>query len=651
MGIFTEDKEPPRRRVRAALEGLTFNSTDEIIAALSNPASAVGRVFGTGDQGAAFEKTRTEEAAKMKQYQQDYPGEALAYEIGGAMAPFVAATLFTGGTGSPATAPAATARAAGITARFPQWVRTGARMSAVGGLQGTVAGFMGGDGGFSERAPRAVREGATAALLAPALGAATYPVLTGAADLVDWTARKLGGRAGKAVEAELQRLVEQTGLTADEVVARVAAGELMAENRTLQIAVRGYMAKGGAPEAMVRDVIGMRPKQTREEAMAEIRSYLGDTADDNTYRVFRTDQKAAREAESEAYSRVFTDAATGQPVPAGRETVIALAEVFKRQPGLASDLARYIKADTGLDPFFTIGADGGVRFARMPSLQEAEVARRYLAGKTDQLYRSSDPMAVPTEALSRGMRGALDLESDALRAARAEAAQIRSEADGFKFGRKLLTMDPQEAEVLMDEMRNSPAFERWTKAVQAGLFSRMQADMTTARGPSLIGALNNPERREAQNFERVLPADGADTVRQKIGVAAQAQEAKNTIIGGSTTALTQAAVKAQGGGVTVSDLASVATGSPIAAMQIGMKLLARAAPSLNDGQRMQLIRILLSRDPEVVRRAITDEGGMRAFAAAARTLADRLRNGLIGGGVALGGDGRAGEAARRFGVQ
>ena len=48
-------------------------------------------------------------------------------------------------------------------------------------------------------------------------------------------------------------------------------------------------------------------------------------------------------------------------------------------------------------------------------------------------------------------------------------------------------------------------------------------------------------------------------------------------------------------------------------MRLGGKLVQRAAPELTDAQRQQVVRVLVSESPDVVRRALQDESGMMAL--------------------------------------
>ena len=78
--------ETPKQRTRSILQGLTFGGADEL--------EAFFRSLGSEDYETAVNEIRGGLAA----YKEAEPGAALAYEIGGAAAPAIIASLFSGGS-------------------------------------------------------------------------------------------------------------------------------------------------------------------------------------------------------------------------------------------------------------------------------------------------------------------------------------------------------------------------------------------------------------------------------------------------------------------------------------------------------------------------------------------------------------------------
>lgn len=140
-----------------------------------------GLMMGYGDEAEAFVRSKMpggrnydEELADVRQKiattQKERPIASTTAEVGGSLAPTVAALAaipFSGG----ASAPAAAATAARTGTLFSNLVRGGMRGSAIGAGQGAIEGFGKGEGGFENRAERALGEAAVGGTVGGVLGA------------------------------------------------------------------------------------------------------------------------------------------------------------------------------------------------------------------------------------------------------------------------------------------------------------------------------------------------------------------------------------------------------------------------------------------------------------------------------------------------
>lgn len=134
-----------------------------------------GLMMGYGDEleayirsklpgGRPYEEELTDVRQKIQTAQQERPIAATTAEVGGSLAPTVAALAaipFTGG----ASAPVAGTLLGNI-------VRGGIRGAAIGGAQGGIEGFGKGEGGFENRAQRALGEAAVGGVVGGTLGSA-----------------------------------------------------------------------------------------------------------------------------------------------------------------------------------------------------------------------------------------------------------------------------------------------------------------------------------------------------------------------------------------------------------------------------------------------------------------------------------------------
>jgi hypothetical protein len=613
--------ESSRAPIRSAAQGLTFGFSDEAIAAATNPISALRSAFGDEAGGQGYSERLGRERGALEAYRRDYPIESAATEIGGAVVPAAAATLLSGGTAGPAATGSLVARA----------LQAAPAMAKQGAIYGGLYGAGTAEGGPMERLQGTGVGAVTGAVLSPIVGGATYPLVAGAAQLTDAARRMFGGRGGKAVEAELQRLADGTGLSVDEIAQKVASGEILAENATLRMTTRALMSRGGRGETMVRETMDRRPPQKRAEAMAEIQQYLSTTTDPNVLRAQRMSQEAAKAGEKASYTQLFSQGGGG---PAPAEVSVALSDVFERVPAAAKELSAFVRADTKTSPYFTVADDGAVTFNRPPTLQEAEITRRFIAGKKNEAYSQGSPWGETYKEIEGRLRAEIDTASPQLAQTRTKWANIMSERDAFDAGQKLFNRSADEVEILVEELlRKGPDGQAQLDALRGGAMDALRTKARGAAGTNLMATLTNPERKESAILRAILPPAVYDDVLQRAEVAAQSQAARSDIVKGPSTALTQAADRNLGTGVSADEAAAALSGNMVSMLKVGMQLAKQLAPQLSDQDRVRILGVLLSEDPQVVRRALSDQSGLAAFKQAVDRLVSTTATGARAGAV------------------
>lgn len=585
----------PTQRTRAFAQGVTFGFADEL--------EARARALATGQ---TYEEALEEIRAKLKGYQEARPGEAFGYEMAGAVAPALAAAPFTGGTGTAAIlaqrgATGAAAKTLGVAA--PSSIR-GAL--GYGAAQGALTGV-----GTGETAEERAIGGAIGGVAGGALGGAMQaaaPYVTGVATgVVDYARRKLGGRGSKAVENEIQRLAAESGMSVDEIVQGVADGTIMAENKSLQRAVRGFYTSGGEAATRIEQAMTARPQATRQEAMQEIQQYLSDVGDPNIARAMRADEEAAKVLERRAYEPFKEQIATA-------EVVDELKEAVKAVPQAAAALNKIYRSKTGEKPFVSI-KKGVVDFADDVTVEQAEVVRRTLSNLASREFKTG--IGTVGEAIGdveQTLRSALDIDVPALAATRETAAMARTAREAYQEGQKVFSKSPDIVELELEDARRKG--EGAVKAYRTGVMQALRNRMRTGSMKSMMSNLADPERKEGQILRTVIPEDELETVLASVARAARSQQAATSVLGGSQTAASLAEQARQGAGVSAMDVAEAISGSPMAAGRVIRDVIKQAAPNLSDAERVQIVDILISENPEVVRRALVDESGMAAFQAA-----------------------------------
>lgn len=603
----------PRERTRTAAQGLTLGTADEIEAAARAAATSVASALGFDVNDRSYEDVLNEIRGSLKAYQEARPLEALGYEAGGAALPAlaaVAAAPFTGGTSTAAVAP------------------TLGRLALMGGLEGALYSFGTGEGGFAERASRVPGGAATGAIGGTVAGGLTRAAGGAVNALTDATRRIVGNRGSSIVENEIQRLVQQTGKTADEIASDIMNGRILAENETIMAAVRGYRASGGEPSTILTQAMTPRPAQTRAQAMEEMRKYLSDVNAPSALQAQRASEETARAAESAAYAPFKTVTA---PEPVAREVLSAL-EVVPEAIGEVNKMFRGLVSVT--PPANGIGPSN-VTFTRPITLNEAERVRRAIANSASAEYRAGYGGA--GEAFSEAekrLRGALDVASPALGSARASAAMVRSQREAFEAGQTALAGDVNEKLMEFSKITDPQQIA----AYRAGLMAALEARAATGSRQSMIRNLSNPETKEGRILREVIPQDALEDVLRRLETARASQVATDYITAGkqSATQETKEEIARRGMGVSMADVAGVLSASPEAMINVASNIAARFTRDLTDAERARVARILVSEDPELVRRAIVDESAMAALQQRVQELTSAAASGAGRAGAVTG---------------
>ena len=577
----------PTQRLRSMAQGATFTGADEAEAYLRSM---------TGEN---YESALADIRSKTKAYQQQAPLESLGYEGLGGLLATGAVTLGTGGTAAPATVPQAAMSLAPV-------IRGLAATSSIGGLYGGLTGFLSGEGDVYDRISKVPGGVVTGAVVAPAV----KTLITGTGMLVDKVAdfarRLAGGRGAKIVETELQRLAGDTGLTTDEIIDRIARGEIMAENATLAAAVRGLYAQGGKPATTLMSSLTRRPEELRTSVLTDMQKTLAGQ-DGNVLRQFKLNDKQLKELETEAYKDAF---GTGGVIDS--TLLQGVTDALKRSPSAVKDINDIYIAQTGKKPFFSFDKNGNISFNRTPNLEDAEVIRRGIQTSVDQAYQSGrGGVGGALKEVELALRDAIDTSSRKLGDARLQAAVRRTAKDAFDEGRKVFGKTADEVSILVEELSQKPGA---LSAFRAGTMDAIRNKMTTGTRTSMMANLANETSKEGLILRTIYPGDELAGILQRINTAAQSQASKNYILGGSPTAPTLLQAARTGMNISAEEIANVMTANPVtmvaSAVNIVKKVAAQQNKNMTESQRDQVAKILVSEDPDLVRRALTDTSAM-----------------------------------------
>jgi hypothetical protein len=583
--LMQAQKEPPTQRLRTAAQGFTMGASDEAEAAI------VSRWTGR-----PYDEVLSEIRTKIKAYQQAQPVESTGAELMGAAGMGLLTAPLTGGASIPMTL---------------------GRAAALSGVQGGITGFASAEGGMQERGAGAVTGAVTGAALGPIAQKGMEALGFTADKVVDWARRNIGGRGSKAVETEIQRLASTSGMTTDEIVDRIAKGEIMAENETLRTAVRALYSQGGSASNILREALTVRPEAFRKSAQSMMQAGLTPGVNKSVLRSMKMTDDAARAAERQAYKQAFEQGGIISP-----ELTLAFGDAIKKVPNVVENINRNYRAETGKKNFFEV-VDGNVKFDKGATLEDFEIARRALRDEADQAYRAGQgSYGEILKNLELNIKTALDAASQPLAKARAGAAALRQARDAFSEGRKALTKSADQVDLEVQGLN-----AQQLQAYRSGVMDSFRNKFTTGQRKSLMTTLADPESKEAKILRSVYPQDSLSDLMKKIDLASQSQKTATSVLGGSQTAPSLLQAQKVGSNVSAQEMVSAMSGDPFALLNVTRKILSSKTQNLSEPDRERVAKILVETDPTLVRRALQDDSVMADL---------QRRVGQIMGGTAVG---------------
>ena len=590
------------QKARTFAQGVSFGFSDEIEAAV--------RSIVPGSK--SYDSIRDELRTQLSAYKEANPGEALTFELAGALVPSIAMMMVPGGQvagmGNLGRAVTTSALESGLSAIGQSEAKTGKEF--VGDVtKGTAAGTVIGTG--------------------VELTLGKFGQL--GRKLIDFTRAKFGG-ADTAVQKELLRLSESTGKTVDEIIADVAEGRIIADNMTLGNAIKAMVNEGGVTRSEILSASGDRAARTREQAMGELRETMTpQQGDPNVIRARRQTQEQLKAEESAAYGQAFK---SGQNVSA--QVADEMLNILQTVPTSRQALKEIYEA-RNIVPLFREMDDGSIQFMRSPTLEDAEILRRNIKEQTGTRYRAGEgTMGEVLGAKEKTLRSAIDVESPDLAAVRASFAQRASAQELFEIGQKRgLTMNVDELQVLVESL--SP---EKLDALRAGMMDAI--NNRARRSGTTIRDLANEDRQLGAALRVVLPKGPSQSVLQSVGRAAEAGE-MNRFIQPQAGSPTQALMKEselRGAGVSAEDILRGSQFDPMALIRI-IKTAIPSAQGMSDQQMTQVARVLFSENPKLVEAALKDKTKLSALLKKAETVAQALS-----GGVRIGAEQQAVEYAQ-----
>jgi hypothetical protein len=512
-------------------QGLTFGYSEE----MGGLAKDAGNWLGlTDDTGEAY---KARQRAEQDRLSNAAPGSYLTGEISGALAP----TLIPGvGLVS---GPARGVQLANPVARVT--ANTG-RAATFGGVDAALQASGRAEGGVGPRVVeglRAIPSGAAFGGVGGAAGAVFSPFLKPAMEAIS---AKFGRTTSAAVERNVREIAKSSGMTVDDVVSRIAAGETLAGmNDTTRMAARAIRnADPAAGQKMIEATGGRLETATGEAVTAARTALVGPRlAVEPNLRATATDGlNAARTGAGDTLAAARAAAGDVSSMP----TLDIMLDAVGRTPRLADELNTTLRISGSTTPLFKKTPDGMVPL-RVPTIAEAEIITRELQNRATAAYSGSGGLMSTTrgEAFQRmgdDLRSAIDTEAPQLGPLRAAYSAAKEAEDvGFPLGFKARSMSPDEL-----ALGFGPLTDAGKEAARLGAAARIGEDVgKTRRNTSLINEMMDPGRFLGRNIDEMAtrPMDRAPAARaQSEGRLLDALQGNS-----STVAQAEAAARLRGG--------------------------------------------------------------------------------------------------------
>ena len=599
--IMGKQAEPNTQRLRSALQGTSFKFADEAEAYLRSLS------------GENYDTALADIRGKIKDYEKSRPVESGAIELSAGIPMALAASWLTGGTATP------------VVART--LLPTLARVAGVGAVQGGLTGAGGAEGDAFSRLVGGTTGAVTGGLVAPAVVGGMKLVGGTILDpMMDFTRRKFGDRGAKIVETEIQRIQQQTGLDPDQIVQKIAGGEILAENPNILGIVRAYASGGGDASRTIRESLTTRPVALRQKTIEQMASELNAGTEPNVLKKFAQSEVERTTARNALYNKAYDEGGV-----ITEEMLNSLTDAMQRSPSAYELINKLSQAQLKTKPFFTMNEAGEVTFIRPPTIRDMEIARRGLKADINRKYTSGEgDIAKELQPYEEKLRGLINKSAPAVGEARAKAASDKLTTSSFNEGKNAFAKSPDQVQIDFEKLMT--ASPEAVSAYRAGIMAQIRNKMSMGGRTSMMANLESAEAKEGQILRIIYPQDKVDDILKLARVAAQSQKASGTVLGGSPTAQTLMESKNIGMNISPQEIGAVFSGDAFTTMRVASKIIQKNAPNLTPEQKQQVAKVLVSEDPALVLNALKDQSGMAILQKRLQTLGNtfaRTSGGLL----------------------
>ena len=621
-------------RARLIASGLLMDFADEGEAFLES-------LFSSGDEDLSFTERYQKHLAENQEALESARGKegSLKYEIGGAFIPGLA-TLPFGGAGAYPTI------AKGL-------FTGGKRLAVTGGIQGGVTSL----GAQKEANPLSriddfsdlgdIAFGTTVgAVSGPLGGKAGQKISSWISSLGgDKLSRMITNELGKPVEDELKRIALASNKSVEEIVDEISKGKIIPEiDSNIADEVRAFVAQASEGGALVKETATKRASQKTKDVFQTAQADLAPKTGFGNVKLYYNKSKAQlQDLESKAYNKIFkgVDQQNADYENIGNSII----DVAKNRKDVAKNINKYLE-DAGLGKVFEEVTDEtgqkSFKLTRNVNLEVAENVKRAIMDMKESAFRSgNNNRGRLFKDLEDTFRKQIDEISPELKSTRANWASINRGDDAFKIGQKALGKSADDIEIeiinIMNKMQQT-GDKTLLETYRLGVVSALRAKSGTATTKSFIRNLAKEDTNIRAVLEKIYPEDKLDDILAKVEIADGSLMNLKKFGELSPTAETMLKAQKVGTKQDAADLTQIVTsmsanahGLPNTGFLQPMKnLLGRyltTGQKLSEPQMLQVAKLLISENPDLIKQALTDVSARNKLIASANKLADMIVTG------------------------
>jgi len=423
-------------------------------------------------------------------------------------------------------------------------------------------------------------------------------------------------------------MVKKTGFSEEEIIQKVADGEIIVENESLRYWIKTLVAQaetgkpalvlketlqGKAPVYdkagnLIEDRIVGRPKQTRDELQTTMQESIkrGDTKKDLLKAYQQTDDEF-RAIETAAYNKILKKNNT----ELDDATLDVLLQSIRRFEGGAETINKMIAGDDLVrKAFYKIDEETGeIILTRMPTLADAELIYRSIRNQKDKLFRRGEfDLAGVLSNNMHKLKTQLNKFSPALKRTRAKASSLRTAREAFLMGRKILNMGSEDVASIMRQFEKHQSYSKAaTKKAQAQILQSLRdgvlVQLKGKGGLATIRNIHSENKSLNKVIAMIFPDDKVDDIITKARIASQADDAasKIPVTAGSPT---QPLIEAS------RDVATSAAGGDWVMAIVRPLMKWGKDRGIPDDEAMAYVKLVTEQNPELVKKALVDDNAM-----------------------------------------